>query len=161
MTERIENIVTTDTEGHGYRYASLSDIAKQGFEIPKMKTETDPVSHKEYVYYFDKELKEWIRGAQVVIPEGTKMMNSAQLYGSALSYARRYTTLLADSLACEDDQAIEELAPTNRASDKQIAFMKKLYTNEEIAQIMSFNNIEDIRDLDKEKVSKYIEDRAK
>ena len=105
------NIVVNNSKGYGYNYASLSDIAIQGFEIPKMKTGTD--NNKEYVYYYDKDLKEWIRGSEIVIPEnivnkdGKNKMNSAQLYGAAVSYARRYTTLLALQLACDDDKNLE------------------------------------------------------
>ena len=104
-------IVVNDSKGYGYNYASLGDIANQGFKIPKMKTGTE--NEKEYVYYFDSELKEWIRGAEIVIPEnivnssGKNKMNAAQLYGSALTYARRYTTLMALQLACDDDKNLE------------------------------------------------------
>ena len=46
-----KNIVVNDSKAYGYNYASLSDIAKQGFKIPKMKTGTE--TEKEYVYYYD------------------------------------------------------------------------------------------------------------
>ena len=98
--------VKNNSKGYGYNYASLSDIAIQGFEIPKMKTGTD--GGKDYVYYYDKELNEWIQGAEIVVPEA-KGMNKAQLYGSALTYARRYTTLMALQLCCGDDNIIEDL----------------------------------------------------
>ena len=99
-------IVSNASQGYGYNYAALSDIAMQGYEIPKMKTGTE--GEREYVYYFDKDVKEWVRGAEIVLPD-SKGMNKAQLYGSALTYARRYTTLMALSLACEDDKKIEAL----------------------------------------------------
>lgn len=99
-------IVKNNSKGYGYNYASLSDIANQGYEIPKMKTESQ--DGKEFVFYYDSDLREWIRGAEIVIPE-SKGMNKAQLYGSALTYARRYTTLMALCLCCGDDDIIEDL----------------------------------------------------
>lgn len=105
-----DKIVANTSKAYGYNYASLSDIANQGFTIPKMKTGTD--GEKEYVYYYDAELKEWVRGAEIVVPE-MKGSNSAQRYGSAITYARRYTTLLALSLACDDDKKIETQEPTD------------------------------------------------
>ena len=35
------------------------------YTLPKMKTGTE--SEREYVYYYDSELKEWIRGAEIII----------------------------------------------------------------------------------------------
>lgn len=108
--QKVSNIVTTDTKGYGYNYASLADIAKQGVTIPKMKTMLIDVNGVlcEYVFYYDEDLKEWIQGAKVVIPTN-KQSNEAQNYGSALTYARRYTTLLARSIATDDDTEIENI----------------------------------------------------
>ena len=111
-----DKIVANTSKAYGYNYASLSDIANQGFTIPKMKTGTDV--EKEYVYYYDAELKEWVRGAEIVVPE-MKGSNSAQRYGSAITYARRYTTLLALSLACDDDKKIETQAPVEEKTAMQ------------------------------------------
>ena len=111
-----DKIVANTSKAYGYNYASLSDIANQGFTIPKMKTGTD--GEKEYVYYYDAELKEWVRGAEIVVPE-MKGSNSAQRYGSAITYARRYTTLLALSLACDDDKKIETQAPVEEKTAVQ------------------------------------------
>ena len=99
-----DNIVANKSKAYGYNYASLGDIAAQGFTIPKMKTGTE--DGKEYVYYYDAEIKEWIRGAEIVVPL-MKNMNVAQQYGSALTYARRYTTLMALSLVCDEDKKLE------------------------------------------------------
>ena len=141
-----DKIVANTSKAYGYNYASLSDIANQGFTIPKMKTGTD--GEKEYVYYYDAELKEWVRGAEIVVPE-MKGSNSAQRYGSAITYARRYTTLLALSLACDDDKKIETQEPTDSKKaerwqgleqDLNIKDLadefRKLYTQEEHDRIL-------------------------
>ena len=159
-----DKIVANTSKAYGYNYASLSDIANQGFTIPKMKTGTD--GEKEYVYYYDAELKEWVRGAEIVVPE-MKGSNSAQRYGSAITYARRYTTLLALSLACDDDKKIETQEPTDTKKaerwqgleqDLNIKDLadefRKLYTKEEQDRILKglkYTRAEDIGIVDLQK----------
>ena len=159
-----DKIVANTSKAYGYNYASLSDIANQGFTIPKMKTGTD--GEKEYVYYYDAELKEWVRGAEIVVPE-MKGSNSAQRYGSAITYARRYTTLLALSLACDDDKKIEAQEPTDTKKaerwqglqeDLNIKDLadefRKLYTQEEQDRILKglkYTRAEDIGIVDLQK----------
>lgn len=159
-----DKIVANTSKAYGYNYASLSDIANQGFAIPKMKTGTD--GEKEYVYYYDAELKEWVRGAEIVVPE-MKGSNSAQRYGSAITYARRYTTLLALSLACDDDKKIETQEPTDSKKaerwqgleqDLNIKDLadefRKLYTQEEQERILNglkYKRAEDIGIVDLQK----------
>lgn len=161
-------VVKNDSKGYGYNYASLSDIANQGFEIPKMKTGTE--DGKEYVFYFDKELKEWMRGAEIVVPDG-KGMNKAQLYGSALTYSRRYTTLMALQLACDDDKQVEELnakgekkQPLDGAKQSQEVSLgvadlcveiEKLYTEDEIEKILAHYGAFSLSELKKEVLEKY------
>ena len=118
-----QNIVKNGTEGYGYNYASLSDIAKQGYKIPKMKVINSDGA--DYVYYYDEELKDWQQGARIVQPN-QKGMNEAQLYGSALTYARRYTTLMALGLACDDDKKIEELGSELKKAQQNISLKKAL-----------------------------------
>lgn len=153
-----KNIIKNDSKGYGYDYASLSDIAKQGYEIPKMTTGTDPNTMKDYVYYLDGE--QWLRGAEIVIPEGK--MNKAQLYGSALTYARRYTTLMALSLACDDDKAVEDLAAdgskkgSNLILESKVREFESLYTTEEQCKIFTNYKVKASKDLDPELLDKYI-----
>ena len=108
-----KKIVSNASKAYGYNYARLADIINQGFTIPKMKTGTD-TNGREYVYYFDTDLNEWMRGAEIIVPE-MKGSNSAQRYGSAITYARRYTAHLALQLACDDDKKLETQAPSNNS----------------------------------------------
>jgi len=161
-----DKIVANTSKAYGYNYASLSDIANQGFTIPKMKTGTD--GEKEYVYYYDAELKEWVRGAEIVVPE-MKGSNSAQRYGSAITYARRYTTLLALSLACDDDKKIETQEPTDTKKaerwqglqeDLNIKDLadefRKLYTQEEQERILKGLNYSRAEDIGIVDLQKYV-----
>lgn len=126
-------LVKNASKAYGYNYASLGDIVKQGFEIPKMRV----AAHEgnDYVEYFDG--KEWQLGARVVVPD-MKGSNEAQRYGSALTYARRYTAQMALQLVCDDDAKIETSAPTAKPkfnladADEQI---KKATSADEVRRI--------------------------
>lgn len=99
-------IVKNNSKAYGYNYASLGDIVKQGFEIPKMRVAVhDGI---DYVEYYDGE--NWQLGARIVVPD-MKGSNEAQRYGSGLTYARRYTAQMALQLVCDDDTKIETQAP--------------------------------------------------
>lgn len=147
-------IVKNDSDGYNYKYAALSDIAKQGFEIPKMKVQV--IDGNDYVCYLDNK-NEWQTGAKVVIPAG-KGMNEAQLYGSALTYARRYTTLMALGLACDDDKNIEDLKPVEnkKASKSQISLIKNCYDDENINKIINYYKVNSLEELTVEQASQCL-----
>lgn len=98
-----KNIVKNASKAYGYNYASLADIVNAGYKIPKMRIK--PTSDGDYIEYKD-DAGEWQIGAKIVVPD-MKGSNDAQAYGAALTYARRYTALLALSLVCDDDKKIE------------------------------------------------------
>lgn len=104
MSEQISGkIVKKASNAYNYKYSSLADLHKAGINIPKMKTGKD--GDDEFIYYWDG--KEWQQGARVV-PIESQSMNAAQAYGASLTYARRYTVQLAEAVACDDDDAIEQ-----------------------------------------------------
>ena len=169
--EKETKVVKNTSKAYGYNYASLGDIANQGYEIPKMKTGTEET--REFVYYYDKDLNEWIRGAEIVVPEniiskdGKNKMNSAQLYGSALTYARRYTTLMALSLCCDDDKELEAQEPEKKKSGifdepihtniKEMANeFRKLYSKEDQERILKGLNVARAEDIGMNDLEKYI-----
>lgn len=119
-------VLGNKSDGYKYHYTSLSDIVIAGYDLPPMRIATltnnngDPVivdgRPVEYIEVQSRTIGneiEWIRGARVVIPkqaEGAKdnkTMNDAQLYGSAITYARRYTAMLFFGIACDDDDKLE------------------------------------------------------
>lgn len=106
-------IVKNASKGYGYTYSNLADLARAGIDIPPMKTEK--IGDDEYV--FAKIGDEWIQGAKVVEME-MKGMNAAQAYGSALTYARRYTVQLVMGIACDDDDKIEQDGEARRKEVK-------------------------------------------
>lgn len=138
MAEEVKIVKNASRAGGGkysYSYSSLADIVKQGFTVPAMRIAV--VDGLQFVEFKDSD-GDWQQGAQVV-PLDSGSMNSVQKYGAALTYARRYTTLMALGLVCDDDDKIE--AEENRgqgnsnhpATEKQIAFLNKLYAgNDEV-----------------------------
>ena len=163
MTDK-NNVVANKSKAYGYNYASLGDIALQGFQIPKMKTGTE--EGKEYVYCYDPELKEWIRGAEIVIPQ-MKSMNEAQRYGSALTYARRYSVLMFLGLVCDEDKKLETQTPTESAKRwegleedlniKDIADeFRRLYPKEDQERILKGLNYTRAEDIGIKDLQKYV-----
>lgn len=162
MSEK--KVVANTSKAYGYNYASLGDIANQGFEIPRMKTGTE--NDKEYVYCFDKETKEWIRGAEIVIPQ-MKSMNTAQMYGSALTYARRYSVLMYLGLVCDEDKKLEAQAPVEKPKseifDEEPRSLKsladefrQLYPKEEQERILNGLHYTRAEDIGMNDLQKYI-----
>lgn len=109
-------VVKNQSTGYGYKYSSLADLARANIEIPKMRVK--PTEFGDYVEYWDGEA--WQTGAKVE-PFESKGMNKAQIYGAALTYARRYTVQMAMSVACDDDDAVEKAKPVARTAQRQTA----------------------------------------
>lgn len=139
MTSEEPKIVKNASRAGGgkysYSYSSLADIVKQGFNVPVMRVAV--VDGMQFVEFKDED-GNWQQGAQVV-PLDSGSMNSVQKYGASLTYARRYTTLMALGLVCGDDDKIEAeenrgQSTSNRpATEKQIAFLNRLYRgNDEV-----------------------------
>lgn len=143
-----KQIVKNASKGYGYTYSNLADLAKAGIEIPPMKTQK--VDGDEYV--FAKIGDEWIQGAKVVELE-MKGMNAAQAYGSALTYARRYTVQLVMAIACDDDDKIEQDGEARRKEFKA----NRVDFQEVRDQAKLINSLEDLqglyRSLEVEKMS--------
>lgn len=108
-----KQIVKNASQGYGYSYSNLADLAKAGVEIPVMKTQR--LDGDEYVFALID--GEWIQGAKVIEME-MKGMNAAQAYGSALTYARRYTVQLVKGIACDDDDKVEADGAAKRVDNK-------------------------------------------
>ena len=96
------------SQGYGYKYADLSaiheELEKQGITYYQY-TDYDQNADADYIYtvlrYGDEETKP-LRGCRVLMG-GEAKMSVAQAQGSALTYARRYSLLMALGWATEDD----------------------------------------------------------
>lgn len=113
MSSNNKQVIKNKSQGYGYTYNNLADLAKAGIEIPVMKTQR--IDGDEYVFALID--GEWIQGAKVIEME-MKGMNAAQAYGSALTYARRYTVQLVKAIACDDDDKVEADGAAKRVDNK-------------------------------------------
>lgn len=129
---RNPKLIGNKSDGYNYKYTSLGDLVLEGVELPPMRISTladgagDPVldSKGNPIEYIEAETeKGWVKGARVVIPSGNKQ-NEAQTYGSAITYARRYTVLMLFGIACDDDNKIE-VHSKEEALAQELEMMKK------------------------------------
>ena len=137
-------VVKNGSKAYGYNYASLADIVNAGFEIPKMRVKATEFG--EFVEYFDG--TDWQTGAKIVVPE-MKGSNDAQKYGSALTYARRYTVQMALGLACSDDSKIETQS-AEQAKDNEKYNASRMSFDDIKAKLDTLKTISEINAFAKE-----------
>ncbi len=138
--KKLPKIIGNKSTGYNYSYTSLSDIVIAGYDLPPMRVavltndagepvivDGAPVEYIEMQMITDNGTgREWVRGARVVLPKGAKnnSMNDAQLYGSAITYARRYTAMMMFGIACDDDDKLETKTKAE-AQEQELAGMKE------------------------------------
>lgn len=147
----VKNTSKAGSGAYGYNYASLADIVEQSNEIPKMRIRNvfTPDGTKyvgDWLEYFDG--KDWQLGSRIIDAE-LKGMNPMQSRGSAETYARRYTTLMALQLAGQDDKAVENEGVQRKAQNKSAGGFK-----------LDFNSIREQCDMidDEESLKAYYEE---
>ena len=99
--------IRKNSQGYGYRYTDLAEIHRHMDEVGlRYFQEIETIDGEDFVITHilntDDEVIRKCRGCRVVKVSGK---NPAQDYGSALTYARRYSLLLAFGLATADDDA--------------------------------------------------------
>lgn len=101
---------------------------------------------------------EWLQGCRVVQATLMGNNNPAQEQGSALTYARRYSLLMAYGLATEDDDANSLRKPVEekKATAKQIDILLEYYQGENLTKLLEVNNLERLEDLPMQKASELI-----
>jgi len=104
----MKSTIAKKTEGYGYKYTELADINKYCEENGiryYQEIETNEINQKDYIitYLVIGDKTEKHRGCQVVDSVLQGIKNPVQVYGSSLTYCRRYSLLMALGLATEDD----------------------------------------------------------
>lgn len=103
-----ESNLSKNKEGYGYKYTDLAEIHNYLKNInAKYIQQIKRIENDDYVMtkrcFNDKWEDEWLQGSKVVDAVLNGIKNPAQEQGSALTYARRYSLLMAFGLATEDD----------------------------------------------------------
>ena len=113
MTKETKEVVKTtlakNKEGYGYKYTELADINNYLVSIDTFYYQyIERIDNEDYIItvpIINGEEKPARRGCRVVQATLQSVKNPAQEQGSALTYARRYSLLMAFGLATEDDDA--------------------------------------------------------
>jgi hypothetical protein len=135
MSNTITKNQTANVGKYSYQYVDIAQIHEY-LEENGMKyyqeIETSPINGKDYIMTYRFINGEWEekpkRGCQVTEATLMGVNNPAQQQGSAITYARRYSLLMAFGLATEDDdaQSLSELKEPTKddAEEYTISFGK-------------------------------------
>lgn len=109
MQEITNTRVKKNSKGYGYKYTDLSQIHEYLEEMGIRYIQTMETDEKgDYIVtipIINGKKTEPIRGCRIPETKLSKNDNPAQEYGASLTYARRYSLLMAFGLATEDDDA--------------------------------------------------------
>lgn len=158
-----------------YKYTDLAtiheELEKQHI-LYRQYTEFDEHARADYVYtslkYGEDGWSEPMRGAKIVEANTLTGGNMAQQYGSALTYARRYSLLMALGWATEDDDAASagnaKPAASKRLDFQQVRqYLDRLKTAEEV--IAAYKKIKEkcpnLTDKQEEAISMMVDDKIK
>ena len=144
----METILNKNSEGYGYKYTDIAEIHKY-LEENGMKyyqeIQTSEINGFDYIMTYRFINGKWEekpkRGCKVVDATLQGIKNPAQEQGSALTYARRYSLLMAFGLATDDDDAqslTSNLIKTKEDAEKMVVNFGK-YNGKTLKEIKETN----------------------
>ncbi len=162
-------------DGYGYKYTELAEIHKY-LEEHNMRyyqeIQTCELNGNDYIMTYRFIDGKWEdkpkRGCKVADATLAKIDNPAQEQGSALTYARRYSLLMAFGLATEDDDAQKLSKPKEvktqkvvLATEKQIEKIKSILSEEKIKKACELVKKERLEDFTIQEASNLIQNITK
>ena len=144
----METILNKNSDGYGYKYTDIAEIHKY-LEENGMKyyqeIQTSEINGFDYIMTYRFINGKWEekpkRGCKVVDATLQGIKNPAQEQGSALTYARRYSLLMAFGLAADDDDAqslTSNLIKTKEDAEKMVVNFGK-YNGKTLKEIKETN----------------------
>ena len=132
------------SQGYGYKYAELStiheELERQGITYYQYIA-YDHEADADYIYtvlHVDDEDLAPRRGCRV-ISGGDSMKSAAQAQGSAITYARRYSLLMALGWATEDDDGSSAGTPAAKPQKAKLDFKEVRGRLKEIMDVDELN----------------------
>ena len=160
-------IIKKNAQGHGYNYTDLAQInrtlAESGLSYQQY-IETHENGHDYIMTIMIDEngnKSDPIRGCKIPDANLPGKNNPAQEYGSALTYARRYSLLMAYGLATADDDA-ESLSHDFVIPKKKAEVLRQLINdkNKDESYVCAFHHVtrlEELTDRQYAEIVKWLE----
>ena len=156
-------VITKSGKEYSYQYVDIAQIHEYLDSIgARYIQQIKRIENDDYVMTkrcFDGTWEdEWLQGSKVVDATLFGVDNPAQQQGSALTYARRYSLLMAFGLATEDDDAtsLSTEKEERKASPKQVEMLSNYYKDDNLTKLLEANGIERLDDLPMSKASELI-----
>ena len=143
MEENIKTTLKKNKEGYGYKYTELAEIHYYLESINARYIQTiKRIDNDDYIMtkrcFDDKWEEDWLQGCKVAQATLSGIKNPAQEQGSALTYARRYSLLMAFGLATEDDDAASlsiKKEPTQEEAENYVINFGK-YNGKKLSEVI-------------------------
>lgn len=161
-------IIGKNAQGYGYKYTDLAQIHKlleeQGLSYQQYVEPHDNGNDYIMTVLIDKDglRSEPVRGCKIPDATLSGKSNPAQEYGSAITYARRYSLLMAYGLATTDDDA-ESLTVKNKrkVSNNRPQLLNTIYvlieqTNTNESEICAYFNVDKIQSMTTEDLNECV-----
>lgn len=154
------NTLFKNTQGDGYKYTDISEIHKW-LEENSMEyyQYIEPIDGIDYIYtvpIINGEEMPARRGCRVITASLSGKTNPAQEQGSGITYARRYSLLMAFGLATTDDDAACMTTEKPAYPDKKemIEAIKKHYEGkpEDEKKMLDYFKVDSVNKLTNEQV---------